>query len=117
MANTRKLGAWSNGKITSVVIPPPNDGASKLTIQLRAFITPQVSKQNIEIWIEGQLAKKVSIASNQSQEFVVDLPEKLNSEKGILIEFKGLNPQSPKEIGLSQDDRLIAIGLESILFQ
>jgi hypothetical protein len=110
-------GAWSNGKNTSVVIPLPNDGASKLTIQLRAFVTPQVSKQNIEIWINGQLAREASMASNQSQELVIDLPEKLNPKKEVLIEFKGLNPQSPKAIGLSQDDRQIAIGLESILFK
>lgn len=109
-------GAWSNGRISSLKIPLPKDGTNKLIVQLRAFTTSNISEQSIEIWINGNLVQKVSVSSAQGQEFVVDLPASPASNK-VLIEFKGLNPQSPKQAGLSQDDRHIAIGLESIMFQ
>jgi hypothetical protein len=110
-------GTWSNGKITSLKIPLPNEAVSKLTVKLRAFITPQISTQNIEIFINGKLGKKVFISSNQGQEIIIDLPKNLEPKKEILLEFKGLSPESPKKIGLSEDDRQIAIGLESIMFE
>jgi len=110
-------GTWSNGKIASLKIPLPNQEVGMLIVQLRAFITPEISTQNIEIWINGHPIKKVSVSSSEGQEVLIELPKNLDPKQEMLIEFKGLNPQSPKKVGLSQDDRPIAIGLESIMFQ
>lgn len=110
-------GTWSNGKIASLKIPPPNERITKLIIRLRAFVTSEIQEQNIEILVNGELVKNFSLSSNLSQEFAINLPEQLGSKKEMLIEFKGLKPQSPKQSGLSKDNRQIAIGLESILFQ
>ena len=110
-------GTWTNGTVASIKIPSPKEGINKIIFKLRAFVGPQFSEQNIEIWVDGSLIKKVAISSDKGQELVIDLPKSPKPSNEVLIEFKGLKPYSPKLLGLSQDDRQIAIGLESIQFQ
>jgi hypothetical protein len=110
-------GTWSKGKTTFLKIPLPNEELSKLIIRVRGFITKKNPLQTAELWINGNKLDSLNITSNQGQDFIVNLPRNINSNKDILIEFKNLNPTSPKEAGLSQDNRKIAIGIESIQFQ
>jgi hypothetical protein len=110
-------GAWTNGTVASIRVPSPKDQVDKIIFKLRTFVTPQFPEQNIEIWIDGTPIKKVKISSDTGQELVIDLPKSLKPSHEVLIEFKGLNPQSPKQLGLSEDNRQIAIGLESMQFQ
>jgi hypothetical protein len=107
-------GTWSSGQTASLTIPIPNQNISKMIIKMRAFISPQIPSQNIEVWINGDLIDKLNIANNASQEFMINLPKNINKNKEIQIKFANLKPLSPKALGLSQDDRQIAIGLESI---
>ena len=110
-------GAWTNGTIASMRVPTPKDAVNKIIFKLRAFVTPQFPEQNIEIWIDGTPIKKVKISSATGQELVIDLPKSLKPSHEVLIEFRDLKPSSPKQLGLSQDNRQIAIGLESLQFQ
>mgnify|MGYP000323067937 CR=1 FL=1 len=61
----------------------------------------------IDIKTRNEIVKSL-ITSIEQQDSNIDTKE------GLRITFKGLLPKSPKQLGLSQDDRQIAIGLESI---
>ena len=107
-------GVWSNGSEATLAIPPFNYEIKHIVFKLRSFVGPQTPSQNTQIWINGHRIKDIDISSAASQEFVVDLPRNIDAKEGLRITFKGLLPRSPKQLGLSQDDRQIAIGLESI---
>lgn len=110
-------GTWSNGQEATLRLPINDTDISKLIIKLRAFISPKNPSQNVQLWINGRKIKEIEISNSVGQEFQIDLPKDLNKEDGLRITLKGLSPQSPKKLGLSQDDRQIAIGLESIQLQ
>jgi len=107
-------GVWSNNNEATVRLPVTNHEIRDLVFKLRAFVNSKNLSQNIEIWINGRHIKNIEILSSVSQEFIVEVPRDINKEGVLNITFKGLSPQSPKQLGLSQDDRQIAIGLESI---
>jgi Dolichyl-phosphate-mannose-protein mannosyltransferase len=109
-------GTWSKGHLASIRLPVPSEEINKLILQLRAFITPTISEQNIEIWVDGYLIKSTAITSKLGQEVTINLPKNLKPSTEILIEFRGLKPQSPQQNSLSQDNRQIAIGIESLEF-
>lgn len=105
------------GKFASLRLPTPNDEVNKLELKLRGFNIPPTSSQSIQIWTNGIYSKNISVSNNIGQVFTIDLPDDFKINKNIGIEFRNLIPHSPKEHGLSQDNREIAIGLESIQFK
>lgn len=110
-------GTWSNGKTASLTIPKPDKEINKLIIKLRAFVSSQTPSQNIQIWINDYQVENVTLRSNVGQELTINLSKLVNNAKEIKIVFKNLNPQSPKRMGISEDDRDIAIGIETVSFQ
>lgn len=110
-------GTWTNGNFSTLKLLAPHEAVNKIKIKLRAFNVPQTSSQNIQIWIDGLLIKNLSVSSDKGQEFSIDLPRNFKFNNPMKIEFRNLIPHSPKELGLSEDARKIAIGLESIEFE
>ena len=109
-------GTWTDGKVATLTIPKPNADVKKLIIKLRAFTSPQIRSQNIQVWINGIECEKLSLENNEGNEFTINLPRSVNEKREIQITFMNLNPQSPKQLGFSRDNRQISIGLESLRF-
>ncbi len=114
--NPEKWGVWSCRKTTELLFKnPTNIPLSLLTINLRALVTPTYPKQLVQISING-LPMGLWTLTNSSDNIIriplskIDLRQKL-----IQIEFSLPNAIEPRNLDMgSQDDRMLAIGLESI---
>jgi hypothetical protein len=111
-----KWGAWSKGKEGKLRIPTPAN-ASSMTFNLRALITESHPAQLVDVFVNGRLQKSLKLVKASGN--VIEIPiEKNDLQSNFLdIEFKFRNPTSPSKLGINEDDRTLAIGLESMMVQ
>lgn len=109
-------GTWSKGIAPTLRLPVPEGQVKSMSIRLRPFVNTKHASQSIDILINGKKVSSAFLDSKSGADITVELKNELNEGKEIDIQFKGLNPESPKKLGLSNDDRQIAIGIESIQF-
>lgn len=110
-------GSWTEGSNASLIIPMPAGKPRSLIFELRAFVNEKHPNQVFEILINGKMVKKVSLDKFEGNSVHVSLPDAVLSEPFIRVQFKLLNPASPKSLGMSDDDRQLGVGLVSAVFR
>ena len=118
-------GVWSNGRSATLHLPVPvfpvNRRIITLNATMRAFVTPKNPEQNIAIYVNNILIKSATLSKAERNEVDIDLPapdpKDPKSQLHYVVEFKLENARSPSSLGIGKDDRLIAIGLEKIVFK
>jgi hypothetical protein len=63
------------------------------------------------------VVKKVSLDKFEGNSVDVPLPQSVLNEQFFRLQFRLLNPASPKSLGISDDDRQLGIGLISAVFR
>ena len=82
-----------------------------------ALGSPEVYyQQEIEIWGNGSMLGKVTLKKLDGNHIEVILPDQVMVNPIFNLEFRSINPVSPKNMGLGTDERLLGIGLQSIQF-
>jgi hypothetical protein len=86
-----------------------------ITFKSKALVTPAHPKQDLIIWINGVKIADLSLQQWHGNIFEVDLKGVDLSNGVLVIDMQFLNPIRPSQLGItSDDDRLLAIGMESI---
>jgi hypothetical protein len=109
-------GIWSDGKEGSLVFPltPGLEGRSlQINLALRAFVTPAHPVQKVEIWANGNLLQTESFNQSDAKMVKVLVPATVNMQKELTLTLKYLNPISPRALGVGNDTRRLAVGIES----
>ena len=115
---TEEWGTWAVDSNAKVIMPMPKGDPAKLIIQANAFLSPQHPQQVVDIAVNGaRVADHMVLTKSQGTTLEVKLPRgsKLAGEP-VMIEFRSLDPISPRQAGLGADDRKLGIGLVSIQF-
>ena len=110
-------GNWSEGGAASMLLPIPAGKPKSLKLQARAFVHAKHPKLDVEILINGVLQKKVSLIEFESNRIDIPLPTSLSGQDYFKLEFKILNPASPKGLGIGEDDRQLGLGAISAVFE
>jgi hypothetical protein len=111
-------GYWSIGDRSRIVIPITNEKFSTIAFNVRALVGPAHPNSIVEIYIDGNLQKQVTISRSQGNSFSVEIPKKLNNPSYFIVDFVYKNPTSPQAIGYGNgDDRKLTIGLESLILR
>jgi hypothetical protein len=107
-------GVWSKDKQSSLHIPTP-ENASSISFYLRALVSDKYPNQLIDIYINNRLIKSISLVKASGN--VIEIPIEKNDLQSnfIDIKFKFKNPIRPIDLGINEDDRVLAIGLESMM--
>ena len=109
-------GVWSDGKIASLAFPLSPDlqhRALTLDLMLRPFISSVLPVQKIEFWVNGQLLKTESLNFPEAKKVILDIPALLNKQDILKINLRLPDAMSPKALGLGNDTRRLAVGIES----
>ena len=88
-----------------------------LIIKLRAFIAPKHPTQRFEIWINGKHKQDEVIKQGADNLLKLPLSKAELAHSNLQIEFKLSNPVRPKDVGVGDDGRLLAIGVERASFR
>ena len=119
-------GVWSNGKSAKLefpvpVFPIPSDKPITLLIHFRAFINPSIPQQEVTVNVNGDLYKRMVINTVANNQLSITLPapkkEDPKTQMRSIIEFILPDAKSPTSVGAGDDSRVLAIGLESAVFQ
>jgi hypothetical protein len=126
VAHPEVWGAWSEGSRAKIVLPPPNlarDGgkststnATAIVLKLNALLSPKKPEQIIRLRINQGSWQTFLLRQPKGNELVLPPPQLTDHQTHLDLEWEIENPQSPKDLGVSDDTRKIAVGLESITF-
>ena len=105
-----------------MIFPLPSNGKAKqLQISARALITPNHPKQGVEIKVDGIAQKPIVLTKADGNIITIDL---LDLSKGsaitnqyVTIEMDFPDRARPKDLGIGNDDRQLAIGITSAVFR
>jgi hypothetical protein len=114
--NAEAWGTWSEGYFSKITLPlGSSTGISRLTFKAKALVTPAHPKQDLIIWVNGVRVADLSLQQWHGNIFEVPL-KGVNLSNGVIaIDIQMLTPIRPSQLGItSDDDRLLAIGIESI---
>jgi len=110
-------GVWSEGRKAKLIIPLPNGEESKqLVLTVRAFTSDQFPNQRVDVWINGSLQQKVILNKDTSKEIIIPIAQSKDKDY-IVVELRTPDAMSPKELGIGDDIRKLAVGLEAAVFR
>lgn len=113
-------GTWSGGARATILLPPLAEPASSLLIEANPLLSSSHPKQNVELTINGSPAAKVTLTASSDGKFVVQIPEAIKRTSGaalLTLEFYFPDAARPKDIGINDDDRRLALGLIALTVQ
>lgn len=113
-------GTWSEGS-SAVVMLPMNDSLKKVVIEGRALVTTAHPEQKIRVLLNGVFLKDATLTSNAGNRIEVSISEKLRTHlsknRYLRMQFEFPDAAKPLELGISDDNRNLALGLVSITLQ
>lgn len=115
---TEDWGTWATDSLAKVILPMPKGDPFILRITANAFLTPGHPEQMIDVLVNGvRVADNLALKKQIHNLLDVKLPVGLKVPgEPVTVEFRSLNTISPRDAGISADDRKLGIGLISIEF-
>jgi len=111
-----KWGVWSKGDVSKLTIPLPDVNPEYLILKIKAFNASEKFKQIAKIKINNVSESSVTFSEPDDYIKIKLSPNYLKNDV-IEIEFTLPNAISPKTLGISDDDRKLALGIEYIVFK
>ena len=108
-------GTWTDRRTARLVLPIPK-GSEKIQFNFRSFGSSQDAPKKLQIDLGGLIIKDFLITKPAQNEVILTIPDELKNLQVLTIIFIFSNLRSPKELGISIDERLLGIGLESAIF-
>jgi hypothetical protein len=110
-------GVWALGNSAKLGIPKPKAVAVRtLTLSARALVNSTSPEQIVEVIVDGRMLPRVMLKAEQHNQIVIPLNNHLQSD-AVNIELKFLTSKKPSDLGMGSDDRPLALGLQSAVFQ
>lgn len=110
-------GTWSNGNLSTIVLPLPKDVREdlKIVLELLPLVSPSHPIQSIEIAVNGSAYRKFDLS--HPDKITLNIPGAYSEYRHALVQFHLPTANTPKAMGVNEhDDRPIAIGLISAYF-
>lgn len=102
-------GRWSDGNETSFFVKTDKKYIAQFNVH--AFLTDNKTTQKLTVYINNREKQKhIFEQGKESSQIVIKLPK----SKKLHIMFKYEDVKSPADLGVSEDNRKIAIGFESV---
>lgn len=110
-------GAWSIADKAMLSLPKPEGNAKSLVLEARALISNKYPEQLVKVIINGKLRSSATLAKEDGNLILIPLEATDFSNKRFIVELLLPNLISPSTLGIGKDDRQLAIGLKSALYQ
>ncbi|MDN7931015.1 hypothetical protein QZM52_06870 [Burkholderia metallica] len=111
-------GTWSDAPDASIVLPLKKGGIDTISIKANALVNAARKEQSVDVFVNGLSSGSVVLSASNDNRFDIRVPENALSGTGraelLTLDFKFRDPVSPKALGISGDDRRLAMGLTSL---
>ena len=115
-SNPEGWGVWSDGYQAKLLLPLPQQTPNQLILNVRPFVSAVQPSQDVKIRINQQLAGTYRLSTPDSQ-ITIPLTAKMRERNYVEVLFQFTTSNSPKQLGLGEDERRLAIGLVSAQFK
>lgn len=105
-------GIWNDGGSAQLYLKAAEQPISSILIEARALVSPSYGTQRLSVSINGIPAADLSLIQ-PAVEFEVQVPDavKRSDASYLEVEFDFSDAARPKDIGLGDDERDLAVGL------
>jgi len=111
-------GVWAIGSTSSVTLPlPVYLNVNQFNLFLRAYLPRSIDHQNVQIYVNGQLVKKVTLSAEYTYIQNLPVPGFWGRRGPMSLSFVMEKPVTPSSIEKSTDQRALSIGLILISYQ
>ncbi|AIO33465.1 putative membrane protein [Burkholderia cenocepacia] len=114
-------GTWSDAREASIVLPLKDDNVNEISLGANALVGGQHPKQVVEVSFNGIDAGSITLSAPSGNHFDIRIPEKALSGMGqskiLRLDFRFHDAVSPKELGINGDERMLAVGLISLVIR
>jgi hypothetical protein len=111
------FGVWSMDSRSGLTLPLPKEGSPKtLALELKAFVTAKNPELQFSVVMNGEPYKTFSLSSADNQLLTLPISPLAAKQGYVALHLIFTNPRSPQELGLSEDKRILGIGLKSVQF-
>lgn len=116
-SDIEKWGVWSEGSVATLFFPLETNAVNTIRFVVRPFLSGAVSEQTVRVLLNNQPVTTWTLNNAQPTEIDIVIPESLKPSiaeaGGLILEFQLPNATSPSALGLSDDQRRLALGLSS----
>jgi hypothetical protein len=112
--DSESWGAWSAGHESRLRMKFSAERPNKIIFSVRALVNSTLPKQILQIWANDKFIKTVELSQPFGNKIELNVP--FESEN-LDLKFKLPNAARPIDLGINEDVRQIAIGLESAQFK
>jgi hypothetical protein len=116
LAPERGLGGtfrWTTGELAAIVVPLKTADRYRLEMACEPFTPPNAPRQTIEVVVNGTRVAYVGLQPGMGR-YEVEVPEAALRRNLNLIQFRFAYAMSPREAGLSDDPRALAVMFDSL---
>ncbi len=108
-------GIWSDGPVARMLLQTstPPDVPLLLTLRAHALVPRAAKAQKIAVWVDGKFDTVWDITEGQDRDYSAQIPPRTAGQGPINVELRIENPVTPRQMGLGNDDRRLAVGLVS----
>jgi len=113
-SKSENWGTWSDGLLVKIYVPIVNQNAKIISISLQAFVNGKHPEQKMEFTTDSQNFRSLTLSQFSGNQIDIPVTAAMRADGYALVEFKLLNPVSPKSLGLGDDSRELGIGLTKV---
>lgn len=109
-------GAWSDGNDSKMILTIPSN-AKTLELRFRAMVNANHKLQPVEVFVDNKSEGVHYFDKAEGNSLLLKLSDSQRKKKTISLLFKYQKPIKPSTTSRSDDQRSLAIGLESAVFK
>lgn len=110
-------GIWANNFRSMALLPLPEKNSQSLELSAGAWIHPQHPKQDVKVFLNGDLIGQFSLTLETGNQIKIGLPSSVMKKKIITLEFEFLNAKRPKDLGVGNERRIMGMAWESFEYR
>lgn len=110
-------GVWSDQKLATISLRVPKDHPKQIILGLRAFVGPKNQIQRLYISVNDRNLPHVNLTEFENNIVKIPLTNSDRGESELSINLEIPDAVSPSQLGLSDDPRLLGVGLKFIRFE
>ena len=116
-SSSEDWGVWSTSKEATLELSIPKNPIQSLDLNMRAFVSPKLPTQDIIITLNNEKPIQFKLNKFDQNTLKLIIPASAINLGTLKIKFEIPKAESPKSLGISDDDRSLGIGLISATFQ
>ncbi|TQR43693.1 DUF6311 domain-containing protein [Paenibacillus popilliae] len=105
-------GIWTEGKDSEIYIPTKGEGDKKVFLLVSPLLGGDVKSQVLKLYANNTYVSSVEI--REEKEYFVKIPQELITSNLTLIRFELPTANAPKNLGINEDERELALFFTSI---